>query len=66
MALDELPHHAGFTRRAERRADLLGLLHLDQPIDDVAARHQETVNLVVDRVDLFAQFLQRGWRRGGF
>ena len=48
----------------ERRADFLGLLHLDQPVDDVAARHQQAVNLLVDRVDLLAQFLQRGRGRG--
>ena len=64
MALDQPPHHVGLARRAERRADFLGLLHLDQPVDDVAARHQQAVNLLVDRVDLLAQFLQRGWRRG--
>ena len=64
MTPHQLPHHAGFTRRTERRADFLGLLDLDQPIDDVAARHQQAVNLFVDRVDLFAQLLQRG-RSGG-
>ena len=48
----------------ERGADFLGLLHLDQPVDDVAARHQEAVDLLVDRVDLLAQFLQRGRGRG--
>ena len=64
MALHQLPHHAGLARRAERGADLLGLLDLDQPVDDVAARHQEAMNLLVDRVDLLAQFLQRGRGRG--
>ncbi len=64
MAPDELAHHAGLARRAERRADFLGLLHLDQPVDDVAARHQEAVDLLVDRIDLLAQFLQRGRGRG--
>ena len=63
MALHQLPHHAGFARRPERRADFLGLLHLDQPVDDVATRHQEAVNLGVDGIDLLAQLLQR--RRGG-
>ncbi len=28
MALDEVAHHGGLARRAERGADLLGLLHL--------------------------------------
>jgi hypothetical protein len=64
MALHELPHHAGFARRAERRADFLGLLHLNQAIDDVAARHQEAVNLGVDGIDFLAQLLQGG-RSGG-
>ena len=64
MTLHQPPHHVGLARRAERRADLLGLLHLDQPIDDVAARHQQAVDLRIDGVDLLAQFLQRG-RSGG-
>ncbi len=63
MTFDQTPHHVGLARRTERRADLLGLLDLDQPIDDVAARHQELMDLLVDRVDLFAQHRQRG--RGG-
>ena len=64
MALHQLPHHAGLARRPERGADFLGLLHLDQPVDDVATRHQEAMNLLVDRIDLLAQFLQRGRGRG--
>ena len=64
MTLDQPAHHVGLARRAERRADLLGLLHLYQPIDDVAARHQQAVDLLVDGVDLFAQHLERG-RSGG-
>ena len=64
MALHQPAHHVGLARRAERRADFLGLLDLDQPVDDVAARHQQAVDLCVDGVDLFAQHLERG-RRGG-
>ena len=45
-------------RRPERGADFLGLLYLDQAVDDIAARHQQAMNLLVDRVDLLAQFLQ--------
>ena len=41
MALHQPAHHVGLARRAERRADFLGLLHRDQAIDDVAARHQQ-------------------------
>lgn len=62
MALDEVAHHVGLARRAERGADLLGLLHLDQAIDDVAALHQQAMHALVDRIDLLAQFLQRWWR----
>ena len=58
MAPDQLAHHAGLARGPERRADFLGLLHLDQPVDDVAARHQQAMDLLVDRIDLLAQFLQ--------
>ena len=58
MAPHELAHHAGFARGPERGADFLGLLHLDQPVDDVAARHQQAMHLLVDRIDLLAQFLQ--------
>ena len=49
MALHQPPHHVGLARRAERRADFLGLLDLDQAVDDVAARHQQAVHLLVDR-----------------
>ena len=62
----QAPHHVGLARRAERGTDFLGLLDLDQPIDDVAARHQEAVDLTVDGVDLLAQHLERGRGRGGF
>ncbi|MFK4678558.1 hypothetical protein ABIF39_000315 [Bradyrhizobium diazoefficiens] len=62
MALHDPPHHVGLARRPERRAHLLGLLHLDQAVDDVAALHQEAMHALVDRVDLLAQFLQRWWR----
>ena len=64
MAPHQLAHHAGLARRAERRADFLGLLDLDQPIDDVAARHQQAMDLLVDGVDLFAQLLQARAERG--
>ena len=57
MALHQLPHHAGLARRAERGADFLGLLDLDQAVDDVAARHQQAMDLLVDRVDLLAHMV---------
>ncbi len=51
MALHQPAHHVGLARRAECRADFLGLLHRDQPVDDIAALHQQVVNLLVDAVD---------------
>ena len=65
MTLHQPAHHVGLARGTKRRADLLGLLHRDQAIDDVAARHQQAVHLLVDGVDLFAQHLKRG-RSGGY
>src|SRR6266480_7641338 len=64
MALHQPPHNLGLARGAKRRTDLLGLLHGNQPIDDIAARHQQAVDLTVDRIDLLAQHLERG-RSGG-
>ena len=63
MTLDQAAHHVGLARRAERRPHFLGLFDPDQAIDDVAARHQQAVHLLVDRIDLLAQLVQRG--RGG-
>ena len=63
MALDQPAHHVGLARGAKGRADLLCLLHLNQAIDDVAARHQQAVDLRVDGVDFLAQHLER--RRSG-
>ena len=31
---------------------------MDQPVDDVATRHQQAMDLLIDRIDLLAQFLQ--------
>ena len=62
MTLDDLAHHGGLARRAECGADLLGLLDLDQAVDDVAALHEEAMHALVDRIDLLAQFLKRWWR----
>src|ERR1700692_2125318 len=55
---------AGRNAVTTRRAALLGLSHRNQPVDDIATRHQEAVDLLVDGVDLFAQHLERGWRGG--
>src|SRR6185312_14279111 len=56
----------GLARGPERGADFLGLLHRDQAIDDIAALHQQVVDLLIDTVDLLAQLLQGGWCGGGF
>ena len=64
MTLHQPAHHVRLASGAECRADFLGLLHRNQPVDDVAPLHQEAVDLLVDRVDLLTQFLQR-WRSGG-
>jgi len=61
MALHQTPHHVGLACGAKRRADLLRLFHLNQPIDDVAALHQQAMDLRVDRVDLLAEHLKRRW-----
>ena len=49
----------GFARRAERGAGLLRLLHRDQPVDDLAALHQEAVHRLVDAVDVAPQIGER-------
>jgi len=63
MTLDQAPHHVGLAGRAKRRAHFLGLLHLDQAIDDIAALHQQAVHAFIDAVDFLAQLGKR--RRGG-
>ena len=60
VALDQPAHHLGLARRAEGRAGFLALLDRDQPVDDLAALHQELVHRLVDPVDLLAQIAQRG------
>ena len=51
MTLHQAPHHVGLTGRTEGGDPLLGLLHLDQPPDDIAALHQQAVHLGIDRID---------------
>ncbi len=60
MPLDQPAHHLGLARRAERRAGLLAALGRDQPVDDLAALHQQLVHRLVDAVDLLAQIGERG------
>ena len=59
MALDQPAHHLGFARRPKSRAALLGLFHLDQPIDRFAAFDQKRVHGRVDAVDLVPQVGER-------
>ena len=60
MPFDQPAHHLGFARGPESRAGLLAALDRDQPVDDLAALHQELVHRLVDTVDLLAQVGQRG------
>jgi len=60
MALNQTAHHLGLARRTKRRADFLRLLHRDQPVDDVAALHQEAMHLLIDVIDFTAQVGKRG------
>ena len=59
VALHEAPHHLGLARRPEGGAGLLGLLDRDQPVDDLAALHQQRVHALVDAVDLLPQVGKR-------
>ena len=60
VAIDEAPHHLGFPCGSKRRTGLLRLLNFDEPVDDLAALHQEAMHLLIDAVDLAAQFGKRG------
>jgi len=55
MALGDFPHHGRFAGGTESRSAALARLDCDQPIDDVAARHQKCVHLLIQPVDLDAQ-----------
>src|SRR5674476_144790 len=46
VSLDQTAHHLGLAYRAERRAGFLAFLDRDQPVDDVAALHQQPVHPV--------------------
>ena len=63
VPLDQPSHHLGLARGAEGGARLLALLGGDQPVDDLAALHQELVHGLVDTVDLLAQIGERGGLR---
>ena len=64
VTLGKGAHHRGLAARAEGRAGFGGLLDRDQPVDDLAARHQEAVHGLVDAVDLGAK-LGKGGRLVG-
>jgi len=52
MAGDEGPHHVGLAARPERQAAALPRLGFDEPMDDLAALHQQLVKRRVDAIDL--------------
>ena len=62
MALGERPHHRGLAARSEGGAGFAGFLDGDQPVDDLAALHQQAVHRLVDAIDLLPQL---GESRGG-
>jgi len=59
MALHQAPHHVGLARGAKGGAGFFGLLHRDQPVDNLAALDQELVHLFVDAIDLVPQIGER-------
>jgi hypothetical protein len=58
MAIDQPTHHVGLARGAKRGALFLGLLDLDQTIDDLAALDQKAMHRRVDAVDVTSQIRQ--------
>jgi len=50
MAGDEGPHHVGLAARPERQAAALPRLGFDEPMDDLAALHQQLVKRRVDAI----------------
>ena len=62
MALGEGAHHGGLAARPEGGAGFGGLLDGDQPVDDLAALHQQPVHGLVDAVDLGTQRAEVGGR----
>ena len=58
MPVHQPAHHVGLARGAKRGTLLLGLLNLDQTIDDLAALDQKPVHGLVDAVDLMPQIRQ--------
>src|SRR5271154_2592147 len=48
---DEAAHHIGLAARPERRAGTGAGFDRDQPVDDLAALHQDLVHARVDAID---------------
>ena len=64
MAGDEGPHHVGLPARPECQAAALPRLGFDQPVDDLAALHQQLVQPRIDSIDFdtkIGQGLKAGW-----
>ncbi len=65
VAIDQPAHHLGLARGPEGGTRLLGLLHRDQTIDDLAALHQKAVHRLIDAIDLLPQIRKRRSVRNG-
>ena len=63
VTLDQRAHHLRLAIGSKGAADALRALHGDQPVDDLAALHQQPMHVAIDPVDLVAQFGKRV--RGG-
>ena len=59
MALDQRAHHLRLAVRPEGAAAALRALDRDQPVDDLAALHQQPMHVEIDAIDLAAQFGER-------
>jgi hypothetical protein len=59
VAPGQQPHHRGLAAGPEGGSGLGGLLHRDQPVDDLAALDQEPVHRLVDAVYLLPEVGER-------
>ena len=60
VAVDQAAHHVGLARGAEGGAGLLRLLDGDQPVNDLAAFHEEPMHRCIDAIDVAPQVGERG------
>ena len=59
VAVDQAAHHVGLARGAEGGAGLLRLLDGDQPVNDLAAFHEEPMHRCIDAIDVAPQIGER-------